>query len=63
MLEVVLFAIAAVGLYFLSNRVLEAIEARRGERLPQRSVLFFLIMLFLAIGSFAALRWILGSPI
>lgn len=59
MLEMVLYTTAAIGLYFLSDRILNAIERRRGERLPQRSLFFFLIIAFLAIGSFGLMRLIL----
>lgn len=58
MSEMVLYTVAAVALYFASDRILDVIERRRGERLPQRSVFFFLIIAFLAVGSFALMRLI-----
>ncbi len=62
MLDMVFFAVVAGGLYFLTGRILETIEHARGERLPQRNVFFFLIILLLSVVSFAGLQWLLEPP-
>jgi hypothetical protein len=59
--EILLFTVVAVVLYIAADRILVAVEARRGAPLPQRTVVFFCILLTLALVTFAALRAILGA--
>ena len=61
MWEIVAFTGAAVALYLVSDRILEAIEVRRGERLAHRSVVFFAILVTLAMISFSILEQVLGG--
>jgi len=61
MWEIVAFTGAAVALYLVSDRILEAIEVRRGERLAHRSVVFFAILVTLALISFSILEQVLGG--
>ena len=61
MLEVVAFTLVAVVLYLASNRILEAIEVRRGERLAHRTVIFFAILVSMALISFSILERVLGG--
>jgi len=55
-MEVIYFTLAAIALYFVSDRILERIEIARGGRLEHRSLVFFGILLGLALISFAAIR-------
>jgi hypothetical protein len=55
------FIAVAVALYFLADRLLEFIEARHGARFEQRTILFFFLLLGLAVMTFAAIRWLQGS--
>jgi hypothetical protein len=48
-LEVVYYTLVAAGLYFMSDWLLDRIEILRGERLQYRSVIFFAIILALAL--------------
>lgn len=60
-MEAVYFTIAAVVLYFVSDRILERIEIARGARFEHRSLIFFGILLALALASFAIIRRLTGS--
>ncbi len=59
-MDAVYFTLAAVALYFVSDRILERIEAARGARLEHRSLVFFGILLSLALIGFAAIRQLSG---
>ena len=48
-MEAVYFTLAAIVLYFVSDRILERIEVARGTRLEHRSLVFFGILLGLAL--------------
>ena len=60
-MEALWFLLAAVGLYFLSDRVLQMIEMRIGRRLEQRSLIFFAILLLSAMATFWLIRLLTGS--
>lgn len=60
-MEFVYFTLVAVALYVASDRLLDVIEARLGRRLEHRSLIFFAILLVLAVTSFWAIRKILGA--
>jgi len=51
-LEIVYFTVIGIGLYFFSDWLLDQIERRRGQRFAQREVIFFLIILVLAVLTF-----------
>ncbi len=55
-MEVVYFTITAAVLYLLSDRILLLIEARAGRRLEHRTLIFFAILLCLALASFSLIR-------
>ncbi len=55
------FIVVAVALYFLADRLLEFIETRRGARFEQRTILFFFLLLGLAVVTFAVIRRLEGS--
>jgi len=61
MWEIVTFTGVAVALYLVSDRILEAIEVRREERFKHRSVVFFAILVTLAVISFSILEHVLGG--
>ena len=48
-MEMIYFTVAAVLLYLVSDRILNWIEIRRGERLENRSLIFFAIILVLSV--------------
>ena len=60
-LEIVLFTVVAIVLYLAADRILVTIEARRGGPLANRTVLFFFLLLGLALPTFALIRALLGA--
>ena len=59
-MDIVYFTIVAIGLYVGADWLLERIEHARGRRFENRQVVFFLIILPLALASFWLVR--LFSP-
>lgn len=51
-MEIVYFTLVAAGLYFFSDWLLDRIEKIRGQRLANRNVIFFAIILVLALLTF-----------
>ncbi|GMV03174.1 MAG: hypothetical protein KJZ98_15945 [Burkholderiaceae bacterium] len=60
-MEIVYFTITAVVLYVAADRLLDAMERRAGRRFAQRSLIFFALLLGMALVSFALLRRVLGG--
>jgi len=60
-MEMVYFTLAALALYVISDRIVDVIERRRGERLQNRSLLFFVIILVLAVVSFSAIEYLMKN--
>jgi hypothetical protein len=56
MTEALVFLAVAIALYWLADQILLRIEERRGARFEHRSLIFFGILLGLALISF----WMLG---
>ena len=50
--EIVYFTLVGIGLYFASDWILDRIETMRGNRFENRSIIFFVIILVLALVSF-----------
>jgi predicted PurR-regulated permease PerM len=55
-LEIVYFTAAAVALYFISDWILDRLERRRGARFAHRDLIFFAIILVLALLVFQLIR-------
>jgi len=56
------YTVAAVVLYLISDWILNQIEIYYGKRLKYRSVIFFAIIMVLAVGSFSIIDRIVGEP-
>ena len=56
------YTVTAVLLYLLSDWILNKIEQRVGKRLKYRSVVFFAIIMVLAVSSFEMIDRIVGEP-
>jgi len=54
--EILYYTLVGGGLYFISDWILQRIEAYRGARLQNRSLIFFVIILVLAMGSFQVMQ-------
>jgi hypothetical protein len=55
-MEMLLFTALAVVLYLVADRALNALEVRAGRRFEHRSLIFFAILLALAIAVFSAVQ-------
>ena len=54
--QILLFTALAVVLYLVADRALNALEVRAGRRFEHRSLIFFAILLALAIAVFSAVQ-------
>jgi hypothetical protein len=55
-MDIVYFTLVAIGLYFGADWLLDRLERARGRRFENRQVMFFLIILPLALASFWLVR-------
>lgn len=51
-MEALYFTVAGIVLYLFSDRALDFLERRRGARFEHRSLIFFAILLILALIAF-----------
>ena len=56
MLEALTYTIVAIALYLASDWLLRRIEAAHGRPFQYRTLIFFVILLLLALASFALIR-------
>ena len=63
LMSIVYFTLAAVALYLLSDWILERVEVAAGRRFQYRSLVFFSILLTLAMTSFALISHLTGDTI
>ena len=61
-MQFIAFTVLGIVLYVLADRLLQALELRAGRRFEQRSLVFFAILLVLALASFALVRRFVPSP-
>lgn len=52
-MELVYFTLIGIGLYFVSDWLLDRIERKRGARLKHRDIVFFAIILGAALLTFS----------
>ncbi len=60
-MEIALFTLNAILVYLFADWLLRKIETRRGEALPYRQVIFFVIFLSLALLSFRLVPLLLSA--
>jgi hypothetical protein len=58
-MEILVFTLNAIVVYFLADWIVRMIETRRGAALKQRQIVFFAVILVLALISFRLLRIVL----
>jgi hypothetical protein len=63
LMNIVFFTLAAVVLYLLSDWILERVEVTAGRRFQYRSLVFFSILLTLAMTSFALISHLTGNTL
>jgi hypothetical protein len=61
-LEAVLYTVTGIVLYLVADRLVVLIERRAGRVLEHRTLLFFVLLLTLALVTFAAIRHFLPAP-
>jgi|GEM_PF-611525 len=61
-MEMIYYTLAAVVLYGVSDYILNAIEIKLQKRLPNRSLVFFVIITVLALSTFAVIRALYEQP-
>jgi len=59
-IEILIFTLNAIIIYFVADWIVRMIEARRGEVFKQRQVVFFVVILVLALVTFRLLRMLLA---
>jgi predicted PurR-regulated permease PerM len=59
-MELIAFLITGIALYFVSDRLLDWLERRRGARFENRSLIFFAIILGLALIAFNVIPRLFG---
>ncbi len=62
-MELIYFTLVAIILYIVSDKIVLTIERKRGERLQNRSVVFFLIIITLSIISFSIIQSLYEKPV
>lgn len=60
-MDIIYFTVAAILLYLVSDRLLGMAEIRAGRRFEHRSLIFFAILLTLALATFSLIRQLTGS--
>ncbi len=55
-MEIVWLTLTAIVLYVAADRILDYMERRAGRRFEQRSIIFFGLILVLALITFAVIR-------
>ncbi len=61
-MAIVYYTLAGIVLYLVADWILNRIEIRRGARLDHRSLIFFAILLVLALVSFQLIQYFLAPP-
>jgi DMSO/TMAO reductase YedYZ heme-binding membrane subunit len=59
-MEIVYFTLTAIFLYFGADWILKRVETAAGRQLEHRSIIFFAILLIMALTSFALIRRFAG---
>lgn len=56
MMQILYFFIVAIALYWLSDKVINLAEQKRGERFEHRTIYFFFVLLVLSLAAFWLIR-------
>lgn len=60
-MEIVLFTVVGIALYIITSQALALLEKLHGNPLPQRNIVFFVIILALSLPTFSLMRGLLGE--
>jgi hypothetical protein len=61
-MDIVYFTLVAIGVYFAADWLLDRLERSRRKRFENRQVVFFAIILPLALAAFWLVRMLSGLP-
>lgn len=61
MVEILVFTLNAIFIYFVADWIVRVIEMKRGEVLKNRQIVFFAVILVLALITFRLLRVLLAT--
>lgn len=61
-MSIIYFTLVAIALYLVSDWLLDQIERRAGKRFEHRSLIFFAILLTLALTTFSLIQQYTGNP-
>lgn len=61
-MEIVYFTLVAIGLYAFATWALDRVERARGQRFKNRNIIFFAIILVLALLSFELMERLAQTP-
>ena len=61
MVEILIFTLNAIFIYFVADWIVRTIEVRRGKVLKQRQIVFFVVILLLALVTFRLLKMLLAG--
>jgi len=59
--EIVLFTGVGIVLYLVTDQLLRMLERMHGEPLPQRNIIFFVIIVVLALPTFSIIQSLSGA--
>jgi hypothetical protein len=59
-MSAIYFTVAAIALYFVSDRLLQLVEVHVGRRFEYRTLIFFVILLTLALITFSFIQKLTG---
>ncbi len=61
-MQIVYYTLAGIVLYVAADWILKQIERRRGAPFENRTIIFFFILLVLALVTFRAIQYFLAAP-
>ncbi|MBF0425327.1 MAG: hypothetical protein HQL66_05880 [Magnetococcales bacterium] len=62
-MQSLIFVLVGVALYLMTDRLIEALERRRGARFEYRSVIFFLLILMFSLVTFQLIERFVPAPV
>ena len=60
-MEIILFTGVGIVLYLVTGQILSMLERMHGELLPQRNIIFFVLIVALSLPTFAIMRSLTGT--
>ena len=60
-MEIVLFTGVGMALYLVTSQLLNMLERMHGDPLPQRNIIFFVIIIALSLPTFSVMRSLTGA--